>query len=428
LSKTYNVLVFPAGEINSAEIHEALSRQVNIKLFGACSIERIGKHLFSNYKNDLPMLDDGIFFRELNMLVRDWSIDLIIPTHDTVVEVFSNNREKIVTKTLLPSIVTATICRNKRLTYKTFANCNFTPKTFNVPEDVNGGLVFVKPVVGQGSVGARLVDRNDSKFNSIDWAQEIVCEYLPGEELTVDCITDMHSSLLGVYPRTRIRTLGGVSVSGIAILATPEINEIAQEINRQLNFVGMWYFQVKKDQQGFFKLLEISARCSGSQCLTRMRGVNLPLLSVYVAMGREVVVKENSYEIKMDRTLLSMYEISYEYDHVYIDFDDTITTQTGVDTDIIRLLFQFKNDGKKVTLITRHEGDIRKKLESICLSENLFSNIIHLRQGEEKSSYIDPQGSIFIDNAFSERCAVQHAHMIPVFDVNTTQALQKWVK
>ena len=41
-----NVLVFPAGEVNSIELHDALSTCVNIELFGASSINRHGEYVF----------------------------------------------------------------------------------------------------------------------------------------------------------------------------------------------------------------------------------------------------------------------------------------------------------------------------------------------------------------------------------------------
>ena len=37
------VLVFPAGEINSVELHDALSHNVNIEVFGCSSVDRHGE-------------------------------------------------------------------------------------------------------------------------------------------------------------------------------------------------------------------------------------------------------------------------------------------------------------------------------------------------------------------------------------------------
>lgn len=418
----YNVLVFPAGEMNSAELHAALAHQVNVRLFGASSVERLGHHLFQNYRGGLPFINDEAFIPALNSLLDEWKIDLVIPTHDSVVQGLVKMRSSIRTKVLAPESETAEICRDKRLTYTRFNDQAFNPKTY-LENDQLDYPVFVKPADGQGAVGARLVK---SALEAIDWEKEVVCEYLPGEELTIDCFTDRHGTLLGVFPRTRDRVLGGISIAGTALEPSIEISNIAACLNERLRFLGLWYFQAKADSQGRMKLLEVSARCAGSQCLTRARGVNLPLLSVYTALGREVTVKANDYPIKVERVLSNRYDVGFDYDVVYLDFDDTVTDGDLVNPDILRLIYQFKNDGKIVRLITRHAADIDKTLDRLCISRLLFETIIHITDESPKADYIDPEGAIFIDNAFSERSAVSRAHHIPVLDVDTTEILHHW--
>jgi len=428
MSKAYNVLVFPAGEINSAEMHAALSSQVNIKLFGACSVERFGHHIFANYINSLPSVGDPDFLHAFNALLDEWDIDLVIPTHDTVVEYLVKVQADIARKCLIPSVDTALVCRDKKIAYSRFADCTFTPRVFENLSEIGDSPVFVKPARGQGSIGARLIKSGEAASAPIDWENDVVCEYLPGAELTVDCFTDRHGELLGVYPRTRERTLGGISVAGQAIEADEEIMSIAATVNKRLKFLGMWYFQLKRGSLNDWKLLEISARCAGSQNLTRARGVNLPLLSVYASMGRDVAVQENPYRVRMDRTLSNRYDIDYEYDTAYVDYDDTVTARCGVNVDIIRLLYQMKNEGKKIVLMTRHAYDLKLSLKHNAISEDIFTEIVHLRNGEPKADYIKPGSAIFIDNSYAERFAVQTARGIPVFDVDTTEVLQKWIR
>ncbi len=48
------VLIFPAGEINSIEIHDSLSTCVNIELYGASSVDRHGGYVFRNYISGVP--------------------------------------------------------------------------------------------------------------------------------------------------------------------------------------------------------------------------------------------------------------------------------------------------------------------------------------------------------------------------------------
>ena len=376
----------------------------------------------------IPNIGAIDFLPIFNALLVEWEIDLIIPTHDTVVEYMANMQADIVSKILIQSQNTAAACRDKRITYSLFSDCTFPPRVFEHLHDIKDVPVFVKPARGQGSVGARLIKAGESARTQIDWNIEIVCEYLPGDELTVDCFTDRHRQLLGVFPRTRERTLGGISVAGKAIEANHSIMSIASIINDRLEFLGMWYFQLKRSTLGEWKLLEISARCSGSQNLTRARGVNLPLLSVYAAMGQDVTVRQNPYQVRMDRSLSNWYDIDFEYDTVYIDYDDTITCQSGVNVDIIRLLYQLRNNLKKIVLMTRHGYDLKASLKKNAISEDLFAEIVHLKNGEPKADYVRPGRAIFIDNSYVERSAVQSAHGIPVFDVDTTEVLQKWAK
>jgi hypothetical protein len=420
----YNVLVFPAGEANSAEIHAALRSQVNIKLFGASSVERLGHHLFDRYRNSLPLISDPNFLNELNEVVNNWKIDVIIPTHDSVVAFLASNADKIEAKLLTHDLKTAMVCRDKQLTYELFSDQNFLPKRFTREADLSFPL-FTKPRMGQGAVGARLI-QNASEAGSIDWEDDVVCEYLPGEELTVDCFTDHYGRLQCALPRTRDRTTAGISSAGRALDETIEVRGIAESINQRLSFLGMWFFQVKKDEAGAYKLLEISARCAGSQCLTRARGINLPLLSVYAAMGRDVSVSRGTYNIRMDRLLTSRYDHNIEFEHVYIDFDDTITCANGVNTDIMRLIYQWRNDGKFIYLITRHAADIYKTLDSLAISRTLFAEIIKVSNDECKADFILYQPAIFVDNSFKERDEVLTRLGIPVFDVDTTEIFHSW--
>jgi len=62
-------------------------------------------------------------------------------------------------------------------------------------------------------------------------------------------------------------------------------------------------------------------------CLYRHRGVNLPLLSVYDAMDLEVEILASEFDIEVDRALISRFKLGFDYDKIYLDFDDTVYLQ-----------------------------------------------------------------------------------------------------
>jgi len=423
----FNVLVFPAGEVNSVELHTALSSNVNINLFGASSIDRHGPYIFKNYISGLPMITDDGFIDHLNKIIQKNSIDLIIPTHDTVALYFAEHNNQISTKVLTPNYNTAKICRSKKETYTLFHDCSFVPQTYNINAKFDFP-VFIKPDKSEGGKGTKFIS-SKTELAAVDGIEDyVISEYLPGEELTVDCITDHKGALKGVFPRSRQRTYCGVSVAGRALTSTPKILEIAKTINQRLIFMGMWFFQLKEDKMGNYKLLEVAMRIPCGMCLTRARGVNLPLLSVYSAMDQDIEVKSNNYSVQMDRTFINRYKTDLEYEHVYLDFDDTLINKEIVNLDIIRFVFQCVNKGKNIHLLTKHESDIYGSLNHFHIDQNLFFEILQIPMGDEKYKYITPDKAIFIDNSYRERQSAMIKCGIPVFDIDTIEVLLDWRK
>lgn len=360
-------------------------------------------------------------------MIDEWNIRYIFPTHDTVALFLANNQDIINAKVIAAKYETAKICRDKKLTYDLFSDCDFCPKQYNSFEHLP---VFIKPRDGQGAKGAKLVKEQTDIPNDLLLEEYTINEYLPGDEMTVDCLTDSNGNLCACSPRIRNRLLAGVCVAGQTCFASDEIKTIATTINDRLDFLGLWYFQVKKSVDGMFKLLEISTRCAGTMCLSRARGINLPLLSVYAAQGKTITVFENPYTVKMDRTLISRYKIDYVYDTVYIDYDDTIVENELVSLPVIKYLYQCKNKGIKVILLTRHELDhddsVEESLNKHAISCMLFDQIIKISCESKKCYFIEKEKSIFIDNAYAERKEVHDKMGIPVFDVEGVEVLMDW--
>ncbi|GHV20472.1 carbamoylphosphate synthase large subunit short form [Spirochaetia bacterium] len=420
-----NVLVFPAGEQNSIELHDALCSCVNIKLFGASSAgrERHGSYIFENYISGLPLITSPVFLDAFNAILEQNKIDAVFPTHDTVVQYFADNANLIHAKIIGAGKETAAICRDKKKIYETFREYAFIPDTY---EKITHFPVFIKPREGQGAVGAKALFCTEDIPQNINLDEYVVCEYLPEEEYTVDCFTDRHGQLLFVSPRSRERLLAGICVSGSTEKVTAEIKNIAETINSKLRFLGLWYFQIKKDGNEVFKLLEISARTAGTICLTRARGINLPLLSVYAVMGYDVEIPANQYTVMMDRALIARYKINYEYDTVYFDFDDTLIIRGKVNLSAIRFLYQCKNKNKQVILLTRHEKNIYESMKKYAINEDLFSEIINVGETGKKSAFVNREKAVFVDNAYSERKDVYNVCKIPAFDVDGIEVLMDW--
>lgn len=67
--------------------------------------------------------------------------------------------------------------------------------------------------MGEGAKGAKRVDNKDELMLAVKKDTSLmICEYLPGEEFTVDCFTDRRGRILYLNLRTRVRIKSGISV------------------------------------------------------------------------------------------------------------------------------------------------------------------------------------------------------------------------
>ena len=424
--KKINVLIFPAGSESALDIYEALRYNVNVDVFGVSGKKDNseftyppGHFVLGNYYVDSPE-----FYKEINAVIKNWSIDVIIPTHDTVALALSQNRDKIDASVLVSEYKTSEICRYKSKTLELFHDSDFCPKVFDSVSAISDTdfPVFVKPDVGAGGKGSFLAyTAND--FDNIDVKKYVICENLPGREYTIDCFTSKNGVLKFCGARLRERIQMGIAFRSSSCNLTEEIKRAAEEINARLRFFGAWYFQMKEDKNGKLKLMEISCRQSGTMTLYRHKGINFPLLGVYELTGKQSDILENSYDITLDRYLKGCFRINISHDTVYIDFDDTITTRGKVNIQTISFIYQCLNRNKKIVLLTRHKDNIMESLKKYKIDIDIFDDIIDIPAGRKKSEYITQKNSIFIDNSFAERADVSSQCKIPVFDVDIVDTL-----
>ena len=422
------VLVFPCGSENALELHDALAYCVNIDVWGASSREDHGRFVFKNYVGNIPFIQKPEFLSVFNKMILENRVDVVFPTHDTVAQCLAEHAGELACRAVTADAETTRICREKRRTYRLFSDCSFAPRTYQCTEEIETFPVFLKPNAGEGGKNTQLVESRKQANDVLSLAPDLLLvEYLPGVELTVDCFTDRYRRLRFVGARERSRIHYGISVNSKSLALTPEIREMAEEINRRLRMRGLWYFQVKKAVNDHFKLMEISARAAGTMCLYRHRGVNLPLLSVYDAMDLDVEVVDNEFDIEVDRALFSRFQVGFEYDRIYLDLDDTLVCRGEVQPYVLLLLYQAARQGKPVYLLTRHASDVHQTLKSTKIHAELFAEITALGWDEEKYKALKPGGRpIFIDNAFKERQKAKENLGIPVFDVDAVGCLLDW--
>jgi ATP-grasp in the biosynthetic pathway with Ter operon len=423
----HKVLVFPAGSEIGMEIYQSLKYSHHVEVFGASGKNDHASFLYepTHYVEDAGLyVDSPDFIERFNALLRRLDIGFVYPTHDTICNFLAEHQASVAAKVITSNAKTNRIARHKRLSYAHFDALGLSPRVHRAPYADLPWPVYLKTNTRQGGKGSHRADSAEElAFHLRGDPDLLVCEYLPGEELSVDCFTDFRGELLFVGPRTRERVLMGISFRSTAVEPDDELRHIAETINRSLELDGAWFFQVKHDAAGRWKLLELAPRQSSTMGLYRHAGVNFALLSLFNAMRIPVQILRNDGALQLDRCLHNRFKTALEYSRVYIDFDETMVVGRHVHGRVMDYLYQCRNRGVRIVLITKHRENLAATLAACAISERLFDEIVHLRDEQDKADFIDPEGAIFIDNYWHDRRAVKARHGIPVFDVDAVEGL-----
>ena len=424
-----NVLVYPCGTEIALEFYRAMAYSTHYSIIGGVDSYDHGRFVFENVIEGLPFITDKSTkedIMEFQHKIEPYDIDLIYPAMDGVIKKFSDYREYLKPILCICNKETNELTRSKGKTYLALEKYIHVPKTYENIESVKEEdfPVFVKPDVGQGAVGAKKINSKKELVNFFDGNDKkyVICEFLPGEEYTVDCLTNKSGKLIFSQARARKRIKDGISVNSISIDDT-QLTTIAQTINSHVSFKGAWFFQVRKNNQGEYVLMEIASRIAGASSYTRAMGVNLPELTLEIFSGSDIdFVLPNDYTVEQDRALYNAYDSNISFSKVYMDYDDTVTCRGKLNDRIIQFIAKCKNHKIPVILLSRHDGDLNTELSNWGIT-GLFDKVVHMDRKKPKSDFISDKNSIFIDDSFGERKQVKEAVGIPTFEPSMVEFL-----
>jgi carbamoyl-phosphate synthase large subunit len=245
----------------------------------------------------VPLAGDPGFLDKVKDIAEKESVDIIIPTVDEDLPIFSRNMSSFRARVMISPQETVETCDDKARLYEKLKDSGISPEFLvtDKREDLldfqKNQKIFMKPRVGRGSRGIEAFDRTDlvpeEKINK----KNIFCEYLPGREYTIDTLCDLEGNLVVAIPRIRMSTDRGISVHG----KTEKNQEILKKVAficNTLKFIGHINIQFKLDSQGIPKLVEINPRLSGGFPLTVASGVNTLELLYKLLKGEKINPEE----------------------------------------------------------------------------------------------------------------------------------------
>lgn len=402
-----NILIFPIETGIGLEIFNSLKNNKYYNIIGATSsVDFTYGDIILGYSNVLPFVNDVFFIEKLNAFIDKNNIDFIFPAHDDVLLYLSQNASNISAKIVAHSKETTYITRFKDKTYLELSEQDFIPILYSFDETISLFPVFCKPKCGQGSKDTFKIEcENDLKhfLNIYDKKDFIVTEFLPGDEYTIDCVS-ANDNVLFCGGRVRAKTINGISSLSRPVINS-EFDRIANCLQKQFDFSGAWFFQLKKDKYNKLKLLEIGSRISGTMGTYRALGVNFCELFLLIKQGVPISILKNNINIITSKVLFPKYHFdNFYFENLYVDLDDTLLVNNKINTDIIKLIYQSINLDKNIYLITKSSLSIEDLVELLKRYKvyALFDKIIHINSDDKKKKYIKPI-SILVDDSFSER-------------------------
>ena len=251
-----------------------------------------GKYLSKNFIK-IPMATDKNFIEKILDLCINLNIKVIFPLVTKELFLFSKNLELFSNQGI--KIIVSKYC--------------------------------MKPSISNGSRGVRLVKKEINELNLLfnhkpnniytthndlkrilkndNFPELLISEILPGDEYTIDVLVCNEKPII-VLPRIRTKTNSGISVAG-KFKKNIKIIEYSKQVINSMRFNGPIGIQVKEDDNGEFKILEINPRIQGTSVAALGCGINLPVLAVKNVLDEEITIPE----IKWDTSFIRYYNEVY---------------------------------------------------------------------------------------------------------------------
>jgi carbamoyl-phosphate synthase large subunit len=312
MNKT-KILVLPAGSGMAIMAIKALMQDKDVTVI-AGDIDKLAPGLYLSEKGVLlPPFNEENFFDKLKGLVRREGITVIIPALDTILLEFSKKVDEfkqLGVQILVSEPETIGVTRDKWKTYLCLKDTVLMPKSFIEKQEVDIDYpLFIKPRDGSGSKNVYTIKSKKELDFFFDYLENpIIQEFLPGTEYTVDCLADMKGNLITCVIRQRLEIRDGISTKALIVHNT-ELETMAKEISKKLQFKGIFFFQAKEDRYGKPRLMEVNARIAGTMCHKSFHESNFHRLAVKLALGEIVPLPRIKYGLYITRHWEEMYLI-----------------------------------------------------------------------------------------------------------------------
>lgn len=234
----------------------------------------------------VPRIDAPEYIEKILEICDKENVKAILTLIDPEIELLAKNKEKFMNHgiiVLTPDYKSAQLCFDKYEMYKYLTSKGIdTVLTYRNLEDFKNGYsenkikfpVFVKPINGSGSVGARRIDNmEDLKVALENDSSLIIQEFMDGIDLDADVYVDIiENKVVNVFSKKKLSTKIGGANKTISF-KDENLYDFIKTIVKEFKFCGaidMDFFY----KNGKYYLSEINPRFGGAYIHAYASGVD----------------------------------------------------------------------------------------------------------------------------------------------------------
>ncbi|AGG65758.1 ATP-grasp domain-containing protein [Corynebacterium callunae] len=249
----------------------------------------------------LPKVSANNFRDELVKAIREYEIDLVVPTIDPELPVLSHLREQLEdetgTRIMIAEPWVIDICNDKVLTQQHVTkNGLLAPKIYEDSSLIESSQfpLILKPRAGSSSIGVNIVNSLEELNYLLPATQSPMIQQLVfGDEFTADCFSDFEGKVISIVPRLRIATRGGEILKG-RIVKDTDVIEAVRRLLESLPMPGHSTVQCFKTKEGV-EFIEVNPRFGGGAPMSIAAGADSCKRLVELLNGG-VLEYDESYE------------------------------------------------------------------------------------------------------------------------------------
>lgn len=219
----------------------------------------------------VPVSKDPDFLSEMESILRRERPDYVLPIFDFDQQMFfdgANVLEKYGIRSLSTPCETLGVYSDKVNMQNAMLKFGLpVPRTFHVCDVEKDVSYFVKPIQGNGSVGA--CRKLGKDLNGQDFKGNIVEEVCSGPEVTMECF--VYKGRLSSICRERLWTKAGVCTRA-RVFKSPKLEQIGRKFATVFKTPTIFNLQFMKNGSGCYVITDVNLRCAGAMGLSYMSG------------------------------------------------------------------------------------------------------------------------------------------------------------